>query len=166
MLVKVIATSLYNIMFKTTCLLSYSGAIAPFLLISSAAIAQDIPLPPPNPEQGIEILVEPAPEASPPAEQSAATVNPMVEELGLTLLDVIGQAIKGEKVDLSPAVAEGLAGVIAGQIAEAAQSDSAPEGLAEVAEAVQVAVEGGSEREVVSAVQEAVSILLGNLSQE
>ncbi|MGB0564602.1 MAG: hypothetical protein ACPGVO_22800 [Spirulinaceae cyanobacterium] len=148
-------------------------ATATLPLVLAPALAQEIPSLPPDAETGIEIPVEPAPDAStlPPPETSdrgpiasPPAANPIPDALTEPLLEIltegVGQVIKGEPVDISPDVAVGIAGAIADQVEQAAQSETAPQGLSEVVEVMRIAIDGGSETEIRSALQEAITILM------
>lgn len=136
------------------CCLALSWHTAPSFAQS------DPPLPP---ETGIDIPVNPAAEAPPQAEAD----NAIATELNRTVIEILTQgmeqAIKGEEVEISPTVVTGIAAAIATQLEQASQQQDAPQGISEMAQAVRVAVDGGSEAEVVTAVRDALTILIGNI---
>ncbi|MEM8640309.1 MAG: hypothetical protein AAGG51_16060 [Cyanobacteria bacterium P01_G01_bin.54] len=150
-----------------------SGAIATVTLplVLTPVFAQGLPSLPPEAETGIEIPVEPAPEAQPPASATArgsASSNPIETALASTVLEILtqsmGQVIKGEPVDISPDVAVGIAEAIAAQVEAAAQAETAPQGLSEMARVMRIAIEGGSETEIRRALQDAITILMSDVA--
>lgn len=164
-------------MLKLSCgLACCSGAIAALPLVLAPALAQDIPLPSPEADSGIEIPVEPAPEASPapPPETTTETAalpaepNPITDAIGATVIELLTQgleqAIKGEPVDIDPDVALGMADAIAVQVEQAAQAENAPQGISEVVQVMRTALDGGSEAEIRSALQDAMAVLMGNIT--
>lgn len=124
------------------------------------------------PEAEIDIPVEPAPTDPQAAQTSEAPEesDAIARELNRTVVEIltqgIEQAIKGEDVQISPAVATGIAGAIVTQLEQAAQKTNAPQGISEMAQAVRVAIDGGSEAEIATAVRDAFTALIGNISVE
>ncbi|NEO85862.1 MAG: hypothetical protein F6J87_16650 [Spirulina sp. SIO3F2] len=152
------------------CLICGGGAIAALPLLLSSALAQDIPLPPPETESGIEIPVEPAPEATPAPETAALPSEPapIADAIGVTVIELLTQgleqAIKGEPVEIDPEIALGMADAIAAQVEQAAQTNDAPQGVSEIVQVMRTALDGGSEAEIRSALQDAMMVLMGNIT--